>query len=88
MVFDFTTIIGIIGAAMILLAFILAQLKMWEDEWLRYDLVNLIGSAFLVWYGILIKGYPFVALNAIWFLVSLRDVFIDLKKKRPHRIAT
>lgn len=81
MIIDFTTIIGIIGAGLILTAFTLAQLKKWSDEWLRYDLVNLIGSGLLMWYGLMINGYPFVVLNGIWFLVSLRDVIIDLKKK-------
>ncbi len=75
---DFTTILGIIGAMFILVAFILEQKKIWNNEMLRYDLVNFIGSAILVVYGILIKGYPFVVLNLVWASVSLFDVVTDV----------
>lgn len=80
MTFDFSTVIGILGASLILIAFILEQFKIWKNDWLRYDAVNLIGSILLVWYGLMINGYPFVVLNGIWALVSLRDVIIDLRK--------
>ena len=46
---DSTTIIGIIGATLILLAFIFEQIKIWNSEMLRYDLVNFLGSAILVY---------------------------------------
>lgn len=78
----FTTTLGIIGAVLVLFAFVMNELNRWKSTWLRYDFVNFVGSAFLVWYGLLIHGYPFVVLNAIWALVSLRDVFLDLKKKK------
>jgi len=77
---DFTTILGIIGAMFILFAFILEQKKIWNSEMLKYDLVNFIGSAILIVYGILIKGYPFVILNSVWALVSLKDVVSDIIK--------
>ncbi|MFA6424441.1 MAG: hypothetical protein WCV83_03990 [Candidatus Magasanikbacteria bacterium] len=79
---DFITIIGIIGAALILLAFVLEQFKIWSSEMLRYDLVNFLGSIILVYYGILIKGYPFVILNSVWALVSLHDVVEDILRKK------
>ncbi len=77
---DFTTILGIIGAMFILVAFILEQKKIWNSAMLRYDLVNFIGSTILIVYGILIKGYPFVILNSVWALVSLHDVVSDIIK--------
>ena len=48
---------------------------------LIYDVVNFLGAFVLIIYGLMIKGYPFVGLNTVWALVSLKDVFIDLKKK-------
>jgi len=78
MTFDFTTFIGIIGATLVLVAFVLEQKKIWNSEMLKYDLVNFLGSATLVYYGILIKGYPFVVLNSVWALVSLYDVIKDI----------
>lgn len=75
------TLIGIAGAFMLLLSFIMNQAHIWKDTNLIYDLVNFFGSSLLVVYGLLIHGYPFVALNGVWAVVSLRDVFIDLRKK-------
>jgi len=76
-----TTLIGIIGATLILLAFLFEQTNVWKNSDLSYDLMNFIGSAFLVVYGVLIGAYPFVVLNSVWMIFSLRDVFLDLKIK-------
>jgi len=76
-----TTIIGIIGAGLVLLAFIMNQTKKWKNDDLIYDVVNFLGAFILIIYGLMIKGYPFVGLNTVWALVSIRDIFIDLKKK-------
>ncbi|MDD2757910.1 MAG: hypothetical protein PHD72_00860 [Patescibacteria group bacterium] len=78
---DFTLIIGILGMACILTAFILGQANIWKNDDLAYDLVNLIGSGLLVYYGLLTKGYPFVLLNAVWAIYSLKDVVADIRKK-------
>lgn len=75
------TTIGIIGAGLVLLAFIMNQTKKWKNTDLIYDVVNFLGALILIIYGLMIKGYPFVILNTVWALVSLKDVFIDLKKK-------
>ena len=78
----YTTILGVIGAGLVLWAFVMNEMTRWKATWLRYDVVNLVGSGLLVWYGMLIQGYPFVALNLIWAAVSLRDVVLDIKKKK------
>lgn len=73
--------IGFVGAFLILIAFILNQMKKWDDGDFKYDFVNCIGSLLLVIYGVLGKAWPFVLLNGVWFLVSLRDSIMDLKKR-------
>lgn len=75
-----TTFLGFFGALLILLAFILCQIHIWKDDSLIYDATNLLGSVILIIYGVLIGGWPFVALNSIWAVVSLRDTILDLKK--------
>ena len=75
------TIIGILGAGIVLLCFILNQSHVWKDTDLKYDLLNFIGSGLLVVYGLMIHGYPFVVLNSVWAIVSLRDIILDIKKK-------
>jgi lipid-A-disaccharide synthase-like uncharacterized protein len=74
-------IIGVLGALLVLIAFILNQFHVWKDNDLVYDLVNFLGAVLLVIYGFIIKGWPFVALNTVWAIVSLRDVVLDIKKK-------
>lgn len=78
---DLTLIIGTSGAALILIAFIMAQIHRWEDTDLIYDTVNFIGAVLLVIYAVLLVSYPFMILNVIWSAVSLRDIFSDLKNR-------
>ena len=82
---DFTTGIGTLGALFILIAFSMNQLKKWKDDYLIYDLANLIGSGLLVTYAIILKSYPFLILNGIWALVSLRDVLGDIKRNNESK---
>ncbi len=85
MILDLITILGIVGATLILVAFVLEQTKIWNSEMLKYDLVNLVGGVLLVYYGIKIKGYPFVVLNSIWTLVSLRSVIIIILRNNKSK---
>ena len=72
--------IGSTGAGLILLAFVLGQLHKWKDTYFIYDFVNLVGSVLLIWYAILLSSWPFLVLNGVWALVSLRDVVTDLRR--------
>jgi len=76
---DITLGIGILGGFLMLLAFTLNELKVWNVEELRYDVVNLIGAFFLSLYSYLIGSVPFLILNLVWLFVSTRDVIKDLK---------
>lgn len=75
-----TLIIGILGAAIILAFFLLEQTNKVNNKSLWYDGGNFIGSALLVIYAILLSSIPFLILNGVWAIFSLKDVFIDLKK--------
>jgi len=75
-----TTVVGVVGAGLVLLAFVLEQFHIWRDDELRYDLVNFIGGTLLVIYALLVAAYPFAVLNGVWALVSLRDTIGDLRK--------
>lgn len=72
--------IGIAGATLVLIAFILEQTHRWKNTDLKYDITNAVGSILLVVYALLLRSYPFLILNAVWALVSLKDVISDLKK--------
>ncbi len=80
-------LIGVCGATLLLLAFILNQLHVWKDDYFIYDLCNMAGGALLVWYAVLLSAWPFAVLNGVWSLVSLRDVVADFRRnsKRTGR---
>jgi len=73
-------IIGLVGAFFILFAFIMNQIHKWKSTLLVYDLFNLIGSLLLIVYSYLISSYPFMIINLMWLIVSVRDVYLDIKK--------
>lgn len=69
-----TDMVGVVGATLVLIGFILVQTHRLRDEDIRYDLLNALGSALLLWYAYLLSSYPFMILNSVWLLVSLKDV--------------
>jgi uncharacterized membrane protein YdcZ (DUF606 family) len=78
MVFE---IIGFFGMGLILFAFVMNQLKKWKSTFFVYDFLNFLGGFMLVFYALMIESYPFLILNSVWTLVSLRDLILYLKKK-------
>jgi len=74
--------IGILGMLLILFAFLLNQLNIWKNDNIRYDVVNFIGSLFLVIYAIEGKMIPFLILNLVWTLYSAVDIVKDIRKTK------
>ena len=81
----FTNGIGIIGAMLILVGFVLNELHKLDQDSLAYDLINLVGSCLLTIYAWLLGSIPFFVLNMIWALLSLRDVYLDLKINKHNK---
>lgn len=80
---DINLVIGTIGGLMILAPFLLNQFDVWSNDDWKYDFVNAIGSVFLVIYAVLLESPVFFVLNAIWAIVSIKDVIIYfIAKKR------
>lgn len=78
---DTTLVIGVLGAGLLLVAFVLNQFRMLDRESLTYDALNFVGGALLVWYAILLQSIPFLVLEGVWAIVSLRDVLLRLARK-------
>lgn len=76
------TILGIIGALIILIAFILNETNRWKNNGWQYDATNFVGSILLIIYAILLHSIPFFILNAVWAAVSFRDLILDWKTFR------
>ena len=79
---DYTTLIGIVGASVILVGFLLNQTgKVTAQSW-SYDAVNVLGSLLLLIYAYLLGSVPFLILNVVWLLVSAKGV-LKSNKKQP-----
>lgn len=71
---DLNLIIGVAGAAIVLIAFLLNESGKLNSEDFQYDLLNLIGSILLLIYAFNLNSLPFIIVNLIWGGFSLKDV--------------
>tara|TARA_Y100000310_G_C20549812_1_gene747480 strand:+ start:657 stop:941 length:285 start_codon:yes stop_codon:yes gene_type:complete len=77
-------LIGICGAAVILIAFFMNNARRWKDTDLIYDVMNSLGGLLLVIYSITLLSIPFIILNGVWAIIALRDVALYLKGPKHH----
>ncbi|MBU0628131.1 MAG: hypothetical protein KKC75_03000 [Nanoarchaeota archaeon] len=75
-------IIGFSGMFLILLAFLMNKMHKWKHDSAAYDITNSAGSLLLIIYAVMLKSYPFIILNGIWFIVSVKDFFLSTKKTK------
>ena len=76
---EYRDLVGIAGVGLILLAFFLATAGMLSNKSNTYFLMNTIGAGLACYASFLIRYWPFVALEAVWTLVSL----YGLLKRKP-----
>ena len=84
--FQYFDYIGILGATIILILFLGNQFNKISNDSVWYDFGNFVGSAMLVYFAVVTKSLPFVVLNTVWAIVSLKDVFIGLTQKKEKEI--
>ena len=77
-----TTLIGVIGALLILVCFVANELNKLNKHSIWYDTGNIVGSILLLVYAYLLHSWPFLVLNIVWALVALRDLLQTLEKIR------
>lgn len=70
-VMSFSEIMGSLGVAILLLAFVLNMLKIIRTESLPYLLLNTMGAGIACFASYLIPYFPFVILEGVWAFVSL-----------------
>jgi hypothetical protein len=75
----------IIGALMVLAAFVAAQLRALQPQSYTYLLLNLVGSGILAWLALESEPWGFQLLEGVWALVSLGGV---LARAFRQRVAT
>jgi hypothetical protein len=64
-------LISLVGAAMVLLAYMGYQRGWMSREQRSYNLLNFVGSSLLAWVAIVDQRWGFIALEVIWALLSL-----------------
>lgn len=82
---DASLVAGISGMSIILILFILNQLKKLSTESVAYDAANAVGAFLLAYYAFALKAWPFFVLNLVWGGFSLFQVIGDtVKRKKKH----
>ncbi len=81
------TAIGILGMLLILAAFAIEEFcRHSRHESVAYNVLNLVGAAFLAWYAWTLHSMPFLVLNVVWMAVALvKGVIILVGKRRKGR---
>ncbi len=69
---------GILGLALLLVSFFLDAYDMVSEQSNVEWVLNIAGSALLIWYAYAIRSIPFVVLESAWLLVAC----IRLLKKK------
>jgi cell shape-determining protein MreD len=77
---NFSEILGSLGVAILLLAFVLNMLKIIKTESLPYLLLNFIGGATASLASWLIPYIPFVILEGVWAIVSMVSLVKYLRR--------
>jgi len=67
---DQATLIGSLGVALLLLAFLLNLFKLLRSDGYPYLLLNLVGAALACYSSYLISFMPFVILEGTWAVVA------------------
>jgi len=82
MTFGYSLIVGIVGMIFILVAFVLDEFyRKFNQSTVKYNILNIIGSAGLVYYAVALSAWPFFVLNIIWFIVAVLKLMGILKKR-------
>lgn len=64
-------LVQIIGAVLVLGAFLLSQLKVLDAESRAYLILNVVGSSVLAWIALASADWGFLLLEGVWAVVSV-----------------
>lgn len=66
-----STLIGSLGVALLLLAFVLNLFKLLDPQGFLYPSLNFLGASLACYASYLIDYLPFVVLEGVWALVAM-----------------
>lgn len=64
------TVIGFVGVALLLLAFLLSLFRLLRLDGYPYTTLNFVGAALACYSSYLISFMPFVVLEGVWALIA------------------
>ncbi|HNU68979.1 MAG TPA: hypothetical protein PKG82_07485 [Myxococcota bacterium] len=79
------SIVGMVGAAMILLAYLLLQMGRMTTEGLWYTVVNLVGSLMILFSLFFDFNLPALFIEVVWISVSVVALVRLFMKRRRAR---
>ncbi|HUP26021.1 MAG TPA: hypothetical protein VM124_00040 [Candidatus Limnocylindrales bacterium] len=68
------SVLGTIGAILILLGFYRTSIGQWKNKSFWYELDNTIGALLLIIYQAHLRAYISVVVNAVWAVVAFRGL--------------
>jgi hypothetical protein len=83
----FVQLVSLVGAALILTAFIGLQRSWWPAQSAGYQWANFLGALLLVGVAVWDRRIGFVILEAVWALVSLWSIFAPPRGSMDRRPA-
>lgn len=76
-------ILSLVGAALILAAYVANQRSWLGPRDVSYNLMNLVGALFLLWVALVDWRWGFILLETVWALVSIPPL---LRRARPASV--
>jgi hypothetical protein len=78
---DIAALLGWVGAAACLVAYLLLSLKKLKAHGLLYPILNVIGGIGLTYSAIFSDDYPNIIINILWATIALTSFFLNAKKE-------
>jgi hypothetical protein len=68
------TIVGALGAFLILFGFYRTSIGRWTNKSLWYELDNVVGPSLMIVYALHFQAYVSAVINVIWIVVAFRGL--------------
>lgn len=78
------TIIGAVGAMMILFGFYRTSIGRWTNKSLWYELDNVVGAGLMIVYSSYYGAYVSMIINAVWIIVAFRGLLPFAERYGMH----
>ncbi len=78
---DLNLFLGILGMALLLVAFVLNLMKIKGEGSKIYIIMNILGAGTSTYYAFTLEAVPFIILEAVWCLFAVYKLFFVIIKK-------